>query len=126
MQNYTNDIPEWKNDSLLQKFLQKLNLGKKNTTTMDRKHRKKTTHHKQQINLLMTPPSNKRQNDNAEETDKNKEPPQREVAFERHSEHSITSESIRIGEYGMVTSRKGNMTTFNLGIREVYFEWSSS
>ena len=88
---------------------------------MDRKHRKKTTHHKQQINLLMTPPSNKRQNDNAEETDKGKEPPPREVAIERCGEHSITSESIRIGEYYMRTSRKGNMTTFNLGIRESLF-----
>ena len=75
MQNYTNDILEWKNDTLLQKFSQKQNLGKKTQHTMYKKPRKKPTHHEQQINLIITPSiaSKKRQNDIAAETDKCKE-----------------------------------------------------
>ena len=34
-QNYTNNIPEWKNDTLHQKSSQRLNPGKKNTTYHD-------------------------------------------------------------------------------------------
>ena len=123
MQNYTNNIPEWKNDTLLQKFSQKQNPGKKTQHTMYKKQRKKPTHHEQEIDLIITPSiaSKKRQNNNAAETDKCKEPPPREVAIERCSEHSVTLESIGIGEFGMRMSRKGNMTTFNLAIRESLF-----
>ena len=88
---------------------------------MDKRKGKKPTHNEQEIHLVITPPSKKRRNDNAEETDKCKEPPPRRVAMERYSEQSVMSESIRIGEYGMRTLRKGNMTTFNLAIRESLF-----
>ena len=67
--------------------------------------------------MVITPPSKKGSKKNAEESDKHKEAPPREVAFERCSEPSVTSESIRIHEYGMKTSRKGLMTAFNMGIR---------
>ena len=85
---------------------------------MDKRQKKKATCKKQEINLIVSPPSKKRQNDNAAEKDKGKEPPPSEVAVERCSEHSVTSESIGIGEFGMSTSRKGNVATFNIAIRE--------
>ena len=53
-------------------------------------------------------------------------PPPREVSFERCSEESKTLESIGIGEFGMRTLRKGNITTFKMRIREKLFQRSSS
>ena len=90
---------------------------------MDNKRRKKANRHVQEIELIISPCSTtrNRRNDNDEETDRRKENPPREVSFERHSEESETSESIGIGEFAMTTSKKGNMTTFKMGIREKLF-----
>ena len=95
--------------------------ARKTQHTMDKRMTKKPTCNKQDITLLFTPPSKKRQNDNAAEKERHKEPPPSKVAIERCSEHSVTLESIGIGEFGMRMSRKGNMTTFNLAIRESLF-----
>ena len=134
MQNYTNDIPECRNETLLHDlgtptFTQKQNLGKKNTTYHGQKTKKMASCViRQEINLIIIPPvaSKKRQNNNAAERDKGKELPPSKVAIERCSEHSVASESIRIGAFGMSASRKRNVTTLNIAIRKVSFQWSSS
>ena len=91
--------------------------------TMDKNKKKKAKHHVQEIELIINPclASNNRWNDNAEETDGCKPPPPREVSFKRCSEESETLESIGIGKFAMRTSRKGNITTFKMGIREKVF-----
>ena len=75
---------------------------------MDKKLRKKAKHHVQEIELIISPcsTSKTKQNNNAEESDRWKENPPREVSFERHSEESKMSESIGIGEFAMRTSKK--------------------
>ena len=90
---------------------------------MDKKQRKKAKCHVQEIDLIISPcsTSKNRRNDNDEERDRCKENPPREVSFERHSEESETLESIGIGEFAMTTLKKGNMTTFKMGIREKLF-----
>ena len=90
---------------------------------MDKKQRKKANRHVQEIELIISPcsTSKNRQNDNAEERGRCKENPPREVSFKRCSEESETLESIGIGEFAMRTSKKGNMTTFKMGIREKLF-----
>ena len=87
------------------KFTQKQNPGK--NTTYHGQKTKKAASHKQQINLI-TPmvASKKKQNNNAAQKDKGRELPPTKVAIERCSEQSLTSESIRIGEFGMNTSKK--------------------
>ena len=90
---------------------------------MDKKGRRKAKCHVQEIELIISPSSTSknRWNDDAEERGKSKENPPREVSFERRTEESEMSKSIGIGEFAMRTSKKGNMTTFKMGIREKLF-----
>jgi hypothetical protein len=75
-----------------------------------------------QMVINMVPPMvpfMKKQN-SAVERDQGRELPATEVAIVRSSEQSLMS-SIRIGEFSMNTSKKGNTTTFAMAIRENLF-----
>ena len=89
---------------------------------MDNRPKNKTKH-KQQIALITpsTLPSKRKQKNNGAESDQGRELPATEVTIVRGSEQSLTS-SIRIGEFGMKTTKKGNMTTFAMAIRENLFQ----
>ena len=88
---------------------------------MDKRPKKMATH-KQQITLITpTVASRREDNSNATERNKGRELPATKVAMERGSKQSQMS-SIRIGEFSMNTSKKGNPTTFAMAIRDNLFQ----